>query len=148
MEPIPFDTQLISGSLDETERLAARFYRMIAPNALVALYGELGAGKTCFVRGVAKAAGVDPDEVNSPSFTIINEYPAGKTPIFHFDLYRLTDPSEFHSIGGDDYLERDGIIMIEWAGNGEGFIPRRRYNVTLEIVDADRRRLVFSKEGI
>ena len=145
MEDIPFNTELVSSSLEETERLAARFYRHIAPSALVALYGPLGAGKTTFVRGVAVAAGVDPDDVNSPSFTLINEYPGGRTPIYHVDLYRAVDPSEFYSIGGDEYLDLDGIILIEWAENGAGYIPRDRFNVRLAIVDENRRSFIFSR---
>lgn len=139
------DRELISGSPEETERYAARFFRMLMSGDVVALYGVLGAGKTCFVRGVAKAAGVDPDEVTSPSFTLINEYPGGETPLFHFDLYRLGDPREFYSTGGDDYFSRAGVILIEWAEKGGGFIPEERYNVHFEIIDENKRRLVFSR---
>lgn len=145
MGDLPFDKAMTCRSLAETEQLAAEFYRSIDNTALVALYGPLGAGKTCFVRGIAKAAGVDPDDVNSPSFTLINEYPDGETPIFHFDLYRMADPSEFHSIGGDDYLNRDGIILIEWAENGKGFIPERRIDIRFEIVDEHTRRIIISR---
>lgn len=145
MDELPLETGLLSRSPDETDRLAARFYRMIRPDAVVALLGPLGAGKTCFVRGVAKAAGVDPADVASPSFTLINEYPGGETPIFHFDLYRLKSPAEFAAIGGDDYLNRPGIILIEWAENGAEYIPARRFDVRFEIVDEQSRRLTFSR---
>lgn len=145
MASLPFDTELISDSPAQTEDLAARLYRLVKPVAIIALYGPLGAGKTCFVRGVARAAGVNPDDVNSPSFTLVNEYPGGETPIFHLDLFRLTDPSEFYSIGGDDYLSLDGIILIEWAENGRGFIPDDRFDVHFDIIDENRRRVIFSK---
>lgn len=145
MDDLPLDTALLSKSLAETDRLAARFYRMIRPDAVVGLVGPLGAGKTSFVRAVAKAAGIDPNDVGSPSFTLINEYPGGETPIFHFDLYRLKTPAEFSAIGGDDYLNRPGIILIEWAENGEGYIPRRRFDVRFEIIDEQSRRLTFSR---
>jgi tRNA threonylcarbamoyladenosine biosynthesis protein TsaE len=148
MGPLVFDEKLSSHSVAETESLAAEFYRIIGHTALVALYGPLGAGKTCFVRGLARAAGVDPDEVTSPSFTLINEYPGGETPIFHFDLYRMVDPSEFYSIGGDDYLARDGLVLIEWAENGAGFIPAIKYTVTFEIIDETTRRLIFTRSGL
>jgi len=140
-----FDRELVSRSIGETEAIAADLYRSIEKSAVIALYGPLGAGKTCFVRGVAAAAGVNPEEVNSPSFTLINEYPGGKRPIYHFDLYRMADPSEFYSIGGEDYLEREGIILIEWAENGGEFIPRDRIEVRLAIVDEDRRRIYISR---
>lgn len=145
MDDLPLDTSLLSRSLGETDHLAARFYRMIRPDAVVALVGPLGAGKTCFVRGVAKAAGIDPDDVGSPSFTLINEYPGGETPLFHFDLYRLKTPAEFPAIGGDDYLNRSGIILIEWAENGAGYIPAGRFEVRFEIIDEQTRRLTFSR---
>jgi tRNA threonylcarbamoyladenosine biosynthesis protein TsaE len=136
---------LVSHSPEETEEYAARFLGMLASGDVVALYGVLGAGKTCFVRGLARAAGVDPKEVTSPSFTLINEYPGGTLPIYHFDLYRLGDPREFYSTGGDDYFSRDGIILIEWAEKGGEFIPRQRYDVRFEIVDENQRRLMFSR---
>jgi tRNA threonylcarbamoyladenosine biosynthesis protein TsaE len=143
MEPLPFGTPLISHSLSETESLAARLYEMIAPTAVVALYGPLGAGKTAFVRGLALAAGVSRDDVSSPSFTLINEYPGGKTPIYHFDLYRLKSPAEFYAIGGDEYLARDGIMIIEWAENGGGFIPRNRFEVHFEIKGESERQITL-----
>ncbi len=139
------DRELVSNSPEETEAYAGRFFRMLASGDVVALYGVLGAGKTRFVRGVAKAAGIDPDEVTSPSFTLINEYPGGELPIFHFDLYRLGRPEEFSSTGGDDYFSREGIVLIEWAEKGGDFIPVDRYNVHLEIIDENRRKLVFSR---
>jgi tRNA threonylcarbamoyladenosine biosynthesis protein TsaE len=147
MDEIPFNQEIISRSTDETETIAGRFYDQFGPNALVALYGPLGAGKTCFVKGVARAAGVDPDDVNSPSFTLINEYPGGRTPVFHFDLYRMVDPAEFYSIGGEDYLDRDGMLLIEWAENGKGFIPENRIDVNIDIIDESRRKIVFSRGG-
>jgi tRNA threonylcarbamoyladenosine biosynthesis protein TsaE len=148
METLVFDREIISRSTHETENLAAQFYSVAGKIALVALYGPLGAGKTSFVRGVAKAAGVAPEDVNSPSFTYINEYPGGETPVYHFDLYRLKDPAEFHSIGGYDYLNREAIILIEWAENGGDFIPRDRYDVRFRIIDETSRGLAFSKVGL
>jgi len=148
MKALPLETALISRSEAETEEYAARFYRLLTIRDVVALYGSLGAGKTCFVRGMAFAAGVAPKDVNSPSFTYINEYPGGETPVYHFDLYRLKNPSEFHSIGGYDYLNREAIILIEWAENGGEFIPRDRYDVRFRIIDATSRGLTFSKAGL
>lgn len=147
METVPFNRELMSRSLAETEEYAAHLYHMLSAGDIVALYGPLGAGKTCFVRGVARAAGVDPDEVTSPSFTLINEYLGGDCPIFHFDLYRLREPAEFYGTGGDEYFLREGIVLIEWAENGGEFIPVDHYNVSMEIVDENRRRLTFSKSG-
>jgi len=147
MEPLPFGTPLTSRSLPETENLAARLYQMIAPTAVVALYGPLGAGKTAFVRGLALAAGVSRDDVSSPSFTLINEYPGGKTPIYHFDLYRLKSPTEFYAIGGDDYLAKDGIMIIEWAENGGSLIPRNRFDIHFEIIGDSERQITLTRSG-
>lgn len=144
MEPLPFDVPLFSRSVPETELLAARLYQMIAPTAVVALYGPLGAGKTAFVRGLALAAGVSRDDVSSPSFTLINEYTGGQTPIYHFDLYRLKSPAEFYAIGGDEYLARDGIMIIEWAENGGHMIPRKRFDIHFEILSDTERKITLT----
>jgi len=148
MEPLLFGTPIDSQSPEDTERLAARFFAQIAPNAIVAIYGPLGAGKTCFVRGIAAAAGIPRDEVNSPSFTLITEYPGGKTPIFHFDLYRLKNTAELYAIGGEEYFTRDGIILIEWADNGWSCLPRKRYDVRFEIIDEQTRRITFERMDV
>ena len=145
MEALPLDEAIISRSVAETEHLAGRFYQMIKPDGLVGLYGPLGAGKTCFVRGLAMAAGVKTDDVNSPSFTIINEYINGETPIFHFDLYRFSKAIDFESIGADEYFLREGIVLIEWAENAEEYIPGDRYNIRFDIIDETSRRITISK---
>lgn len=147
MESLPFDIAIASQSIVKTEVLAERLFRIISPNGFVALQGPLGAGKTTFVRGFAKAAGCNPDDVSSPTFTIINEYHGGETPLFHFDLYRLGDSSEFYAIGGDEYLERPGIILMEWPENGEDCLPESYVDVHIEIVDAETRRFTFSRVG-
>lgn len=142
---IEFDTKIISQSPAETEALASEFYKTVGTNGVIALIGPLGAGKTVFVRGFAVAAGVDSDKVNSPTFTLVNEYLDGQTPIFHFDLYRFEKASEFHEIGGDDYLGQEGISLIEWAENGVGFIPQNRYEIEIDIIDESSRSLIFRK---
>ena len=145
MEALPLDKPVISRSVNETESLAATFYGMIKPDAVVGLYGSLGAGKTCFVRGVARAAGVDADAVNSPSFTLINEYPGGETPIIHFDLYRFTRPNEYETLGADEYFMHEGIVLIEWAEHAEDYLPGDRYNIHFEVIDETSRRLVITR---
>jgi len=97
----------------ETVRLARELATRLAPGAVVLLYGNLGAGKTAFVRGLAEGLGASPDEVTSPTFTLIQEY-AGPTRLFHVDLYRLT-PAETDDLGLDELMAGDGVVAIEWA---------------------------------
>jgi len=97
----------------ETVRLARELAARLAQGAVVLLYGNLGAGKTAFVRGLAEGLGVSPDEVTSPTFTLIQEY-AGPTTLFHVDLYRLT-PAEADDLGLDELAAGSGVVAIEWA---------------------------------
>jgi len=97
----------------ETARLARELAASLAPGAVVLLYGALGAGKTAFVRGLAEGLGASPDEVSSPTFTLIQEY-AGPTPLYHVDLYRLT-PAETDDLGLDELMAGEGVVAIEWA---------------------------------
>lgn len=116
------------------EKLAPSF---IAGDVLV-LTGELGAGKTEFVKGLARGRGIEEDRVNSPSYTFVNEYP-GQQPIYHFDLYRLSNPEELREIGWDDYLGRDGLIVVEWGEKAEELLPRRYYRLEFSILsETDR----------
>ena len=99
----------------ETEELGRRLAAFVRPNMVLALYGELGAGKTALVRGLASGMGLKA-RVSSPTFTIVNEY-LGKTPLFHFDMYRLRDSEELFDIGWEDYLGREGVLAVEWSEN-------------------------------
>ena len=100
----------------ETEQLGQRIARALpAGGVVLALFGELGAGKTAFVRGLARGLGVE-DEVVSPTFTIVNEY-SGARELFHFDMYRLGGADELFDIGWEDYLSREGVCAVEWSEN-------------------------------
>ena len=104
----------ISNSVEETERLGAQLAARLPAGSLVALSGDLGAGKTAFVRGMARGLGIT-GRVTSPTFTIVNEYEGADRPLFHFDLYRLEDADELFDIGWEDYLARGGICAVEWS---------------------------------
>lgn len=97
-----------------TDRLGAALARVLEPGTVVALVGNLGAGKTRLVRAVALAAGVDRREINSPTFVLIHEY-HGRWPIYHFDTYRLNGPEEFAELGVDEYFASAGVSFVEWA---------------------------------
>lgn len=124
---------------DEASTLAfgARFYRALAPGCLVFLQGNLGAGKTTFVRGCLRAAGHQ-GPVKSPTFTLVEEYGLEGRSVFHFDLYRLNDPEELEWMGMRDYLGPDSICFIEWPERGEGGLPAADVEVSIAIEGPSR----------
>lgn len=103
-----------SASEQDTEALGRALVQRLQPGAVVAFTGDLGAGKTAFVRGMAQGLGI-PQRVTSPTFTIVNEYEGGRLPLFHFDMYRLGSSEELYEIGWEDYLARDGVCAVEWS---------------------------------
>lgn len=131
--------QRISCSEEETRQLGFRFGSQLSSPAVVMLIGDLGSGKTVFVRGICQARGVPERLVRSPSFTLINEYP-GDELIRHADLYRLGDVEEIKEIGLFDYLEEPGIILVEWAERLPSR-PEHTYRVFLRHLGDDRREI-------
>ena len=122
----------------ETEDLGARFAASLPAGAVAALYGDLGCGKTAFVRGMARGMGLDV-AVTSPTFTIVNEY-EGPRPLFHFDMYRLSSADELFDIGWEDYLARGGVCAVEWSENVPGAFEGDEIAVRFEKTgDSDRR---------
>ena len=101
-------------SAAETEAVGEALAHSLTPGTVIAFTGDLGAGKTAFVRGLARGLGVT-DRVTSPTFTIVNEYEGGRLPLFHFDMYRLGSSEELFDIGWEDYLSRGGICAVEWS---------------------------------
>ncbi len=120
---------------EDTHQAAHDFAACLGTHAILSLEGRMGAGKTCFVKGLAKALGCDPREVSSPTFTLIHEYHGGRLPLVHMDLYRIESSADLAPLGFDDYLAGDGIVAIEWGGKFAEELPPH----TL--------RLVFSIEG-
>ena len=101
-------------SEEETAAVGRELAAALSAGGVLLLYGDLGAGKTALVRGLAEGLGVSRDEVSSPTFTLIQEYRGGRLPLFHVDLYRIDDPREFDELGLDEIAE-DGVLAIEWA---------------------------------
>ena len=128
---------ITSNSERETRSIAAALARDLAMGSVLLLSGDLGAGKTAFVRGLAEGLGVDPDEVTSPTFTIAHEYRGGRLPLIHVDLYRL-DRADLDEIGLDQDLTTAGVVAIEWSERLARPIPGA---VTIAIADrgGDRR---------
>lgn len=115
-----------------TLEFAGHFYRVLPPGCLVYLRGNLGAGKTTFVRGYLRAAGYQ-GKVKSPTFTLVEEYFLQNHTIYHFDLYRLTDPEELEWMGMRDYLRPDALCFIEWPERGVGVLPQADVEIILDI---------------
>ena len=127
----------------ETEAVGARLAGAVKRGTVVAMRGDLGAGKTVFTRGFAKALGYT-GRVTSPTFTIVNEY-EGRIPVFHFDMYRLSDSEDLYGIGWDDYLKRGGVCIVEWSERVEDALENA-VTVTIERTDENERKI--SIEGI
>ncbi len=139
---LPVVEVIISRSEEETVKAGEEFAHLLERGSMVALYGDLGAGKTQFVKGVCRAFKVT-EVVNSPTFTIVNEY-HGTIPIFHIDLYRMKSMDEILGIGFDEYLESDGICLVEWAEKLEGLMPVRRFDVRMSVIDDSSREITLS----
>jgi tRNA threonylcarbamoyladenosine biosynthesis protein TsaE len=135
-------------SPEETFELARAFAARLKAGDVVALDGELGAGKTLFVQGLAAGMGV-PEEVfvRSPSFAILNEYRGGRVPIYHLDFYRLVRPEELGDLGLEEYLDGDGVCVVEWAERFPGALPERARHVRFCIVDETTREIEFVHRG-
>lgn len=128
--------------IDDTHAVAARLARALGAGAVVALHGDLGAGKTCFVQGFARALGIH-GHVTSPTFTLVNEYAATR-PIFHVDLYRLNGSNEAMGLGLEDYMDGPGVTLIEWAERAADLLPPRTIHVDIELeTAAGSRRIVI-----
>ena len=130
---------LETSSEAETEAAGESLGRSLGAGSVVLLYGDLGAGKTAFVRGMARGVGALPDEVSSPTFTLVQEYAGTSLTLYHVDLYRL-DSAEVDDLGLDDLLDSRGIVAIEWAERWPGR-PRRAIDVQLEESGEGRRRI-------
>jgi len=135
-------TEYISRSLEDTERIAKEFADTLTGTEVIAYLGGLGAGKTTFTRGIAKAFGVD-DGVHSPTFAIVNEY-QGRVPIYHFDMYRVTDEDDLYSTGFYDYIGK-GLIIIEWSENILDFIPDDAIFIELSYGEDEHTRIIKRK---
>ena len=138
--------EYVSNAPAETEALGAALADRLKPGAVVAFSGDLGAGKTAFVRGMARGLGI-PERVTSPTFTIVNEYEGGRLPLFHFDMYRLGSSDELFDIGWEDYLARGGVCAVEWSERMEELLEPGTIRVDLRRGEDESRR-VITVEGV
>ena len=128
----------------EMEAWGERVARALQDGGFVALFGDLGAGKTVLCRGAGKALGLD--HLSSPTFTIVQEYPTAP-PLFHFDAYRLADEDELYAMGFEDYLDRGGLILMEWADRVPLALPRERLDILIVGSGADPRAVRLTPHG-
>jgi tRNA threonylcarbamoyladenosine biosynthesis protein TsaE len=132
----------ISVSAAETKAAGERLAKKIQAGDVVALVGDLGAGKTQFVKGLAKGLG-STAEVTSPTFTLLHEYQGARLPIYHFDFYRTEGLAALRAIGFDEIVCGDGVSVIEWADRFADAIPPRARWIRFEIISEDQRRILF-----
>lgn len=140
------DLRLISASGRATRELAARLARQLKPGTVLALTGELGAGKTTFVKGLARGLGIKAP-VTSPSFLIVKEYHQGRLPLFHFDLYRLKKAAELGRESFLEYLDRAGVVVLEWADRLPELLPAGCLKLTFKWLGPNRRALTLAGPG-
>ncbi|WP_194189422.1 tRNA (adenosine(37)-N6)-threonylcarbamoyltransferase complex ATPase subunit type 1 TsaE [Clostridium chrysemydis] len=118
-------------NIEETTALGEALGKILKPSDIVCLTGELGTGKTHITKGIAKGLGID-EPITSPTFTIVNEYDTGRLKLYHFDVYRVSDPDEIYAIGFDDYIFSDGVSIIEWANYIEEILPSEYLHIYIQ----------------
>ena len=138
------DYKITSRSEDDTRELAENLESEKFPGIVICLNGELGSGKTLFVKAFAKALGIE-DDVTSPTFNIIKEYLNGEMPLYHMDVYRLEENIE--STGLLDYFDKDGVVIIEWASMIKDYLPEERLDIFFKVVEEDKRVIKLVPHG-
>jgi tRNA threonylcarbamoyladenosine biosynthesis protein TsaE len=137
-----------TGGPEETASVAAELAATLRPGDCVALHGELGAGKTQFVRGLVIGLGGPERHVSSPTFVLLNVYSGGRLNLYHLDAYRVTGAEDFEAIGFPELLEQGGVVAVEWADRVTSLLPARRIDVTLETVDETSRIIRIERLGV
>lgn len=121
---------------------------LLLPGSVVGLVGELGAGKTCFIKGMAYGINrTSEDEVTSPTFAILQEY-EGSVPLYHLDAYRIAGSDDLETVGLDDCMEGGGIVAIEWADRITGVLPDEHLMISIEVIGEHKRKFIFKPKGI
>lgn len=137
--------RIVTNSPAETEALGERIASCLSGGEVLALFGPMGMGKTAFTRGIARGLGVR-GEVSSPTFALVHEH-EGTVPLYHFDMYRVTSWDDLYSTGFFDYLESDGVLVIEWSENIEGALPENAVKITVSSGETENQR-IFEIEGL
>lgn len=139
------ELKITTASPEETIAWGQRIGKLLHPGDVIALYGDLGAGKTTLTRGIAVGLGLDAD-IHSPTFTLIHEH-AGAVPLYHIDLYRLAGEDEVESLGLEEYIYGDGVTIVEWADKMETTLPSDRLDITLKMAGDEGRELILQTDS-
>ncbi len=142
----PSSINVTVASEDAIRQLGEVLAAHLSAGQVLALSGELGAGKTRLTQGLARGLGIPVEEVTSPTFTLIQEY-AGRLPVRHCDAYRLRHPDEFADLGLDELFARDGVAIVEWADRVTDDLPRDRLDIEIEVTGEHERRVVLTARG-
>ena len=135
-----FSKIFISQSEEDTRRYGEELAKELKPGDVLALSGDLGAGKTALTKAIAKGLGID-DMIQSPTFTIVREYHSGRLPLYHFDLYRLGDEDELFEIGFEEYLYGQGVCVAEWANLFDDLFPEHTIRIHIEYGETETQRI-------
>jgi tRNA threonylcarbamoyladenosine biosynthesis protein TsaE len=138
---------LISNGPPQTIHYGKKLARVLGPGSVIGLVGELGSGKTCFIKGLAsELSGIPEDDVTSPTFTFMQQYP-GNIPLYHFDLYRIAGCADLYDLGFEECLYDTGVTVIEWADRARGALPEECLIIRMEFIAEHERRLFFEAHG-
>jgi len=136
-----------SQSVEQTESIAAELSRAFVGGEVVALHGELGAGKTQFVRGMVRGLGGEVRSVSSPTFVLLNVYDSGRLIVYHLDAYRAAGAGDFEAIGFAELLEQQGVVAVEWPSRVQRLLPKNAWQVHLSAVGETSRRIEIISPG-
>lgn len=136
---------VVSHSVADTERIAAGLARTLKGGECIALDGDLGAGKTQFVRGLLAGLGGDPRTVSSPTFVLLNIYDTGRLRVFHLDAYRVTGSDDFDAIGFTELLDQGGVVVVEWPSRVSDLLPARTIHVRLRAISETAREITIER---
>lgn len=124
----------------ETERFGMELAANVRPGTIIALRGDLGAGKTTLTKAIAKGLGID-DMITSPTFNIVREYTSGRIPLYHFDVYRIGEPEEMYDLGYEEYFYGNGVCVIEWADLIAELLPENTVTIDIKYGDKEGERI-------
>ncbi len=137
--------RIVTHNGSETIEAGKIFAKKLIPGNVVALFGDLGSGKTRFAKGISRGLGLN-ENVTSPTFTIVNEHIGGRLPLYHFDFYRLRSISELDEIGFDEYIFGNGVCVLEWADMVREKLPSKRFDVHFSLGESENDRIITMTE--